>query len=86
VAVTITDDQMTSDITRHVAQQMDVTIPKGGGLWRVSWLPDRPITRNEAITAMTLAEMVTEDADRHAWSTFAAELGVTVDEAVERIS
>ncbi|MGH3248187.1 MAG: hypothetical protein ACRDOI_18585 [Trebonia sp.] len=49
----ITSDEMTSNLTPHTAR------PTDGG-WLVSWLPGRVLTWNEAITAMTLAEMVRE--------------------------
>lgn len=84
MAVIIMDERMTSDLTTHWA------IPKEPGQpydkWVVSWLHDRYISRNAAITAMALAEIVTQETDRQIWSTFAAELGVTADEAVKRIS
>ena len=47
----ITDEAMTSDTTPHS------TRPAGNG-WTVTWLPGRVLTRNQAITAMVLAETV----------------------------
>ncbi|MEU5853531.1 hypothetical protein [Saccharopolyspora shandongensis] len=84
MAVKITDERMTSDLTTHWAIPVRSEEPRGE--WVVSWLHDRHISRNAAITGMTLAELVTEDVDKHAWSTFAQELDVSVDEAVERIT
>ena len=58
----------------------------------MSWLPGRRVTRNEAITAMVLAETCspagTRERDRmqpfnQGW---AAELGLTADQAVTRIA
>jgi hypothetical protein len=56
----------------------------------VSWLPGRPLDRNTAITAMTLAETAAE-ADLHEghrlWphiQSWAAELGLTATDAITR--
>lgn len=53
----ITPSKMTSDLTTHTARAID---PPGTVLrWSVSWLPaGQLVTHNEAITAMTLAEIV----------------------------
>lgn len=77
----ITDTAMSSTSTDHTARR---THP--AGQWRVSWLPSRILTRNEAATAMTIAEVV---ASRPApgnriWSAltaWAAELDLSTDEA-----
>ncbi|NED95848.1 hypothetical protein G1H11_11050 [Phytoactinopolyspora alkaliphila] len=45
---------MTSDVTTHTATRLDCD----GDLWEVTWLPDRVLSRNEAITAVTFAETV----------------------------
>lgn len=42
---------MTSDQTRHTARRD----PERSGGWRVSWLPGRVLTRDQAVTAMILA-------------------------------
>jgi hypothetical protein len=55
MATKISDTEMTSDITRHTATHTDDG-------WTVTWLPGRTLTRDEAITAMTVAEMVIERA------------------------
>ena len=47
----ITETEMTSAVTRHTARLVD-------GGWEVTWLPGRALTRNEAITAMTIADIV----------------------------
>lgn len=84
----ITDTEMTSDLTRHAARAAD-------GGWAVSWLPGRTLTRDEAITAMTIAEAVAEHADDLAdpahklwWhmNGWAAELGLSGPCAVAEAS
>jgi hypothetical protein len=52
MAVTISDHVMISDQSPHSAR----LVPGLDNQWEVSWLPDRRVTRNQAITAMTLAE------------------------------
>ena len=54
--MTINDTMMTSDQTAHTARQA----PGSQHLWEVSWLPGRPLDRNSAITAMTLADHASE--------------------------
>lgn len=86
----ITDDSMVSDRTRHEAH----TVHSGEsyGPWAVSWLPERAVNRNQAITAMTLAEIaagVLLDSQDPMWAViddFAAELGLTGPDAVGRIA
>lgn len=88
----ITDDAITSDETRHTAR----LLPLGRGAWEVSWLPGRLLDRNAAITAMTLAELVTEavegggiDSTDDRWTiidAFAAELGIAGPDALVRIT
>ncbi len=56
-------DRITCDNNAHTASRIHTaTSPER---WRVSWLPQRQLTRNQAITAMTLAESLTGSADRH---------------------
>lgn len=62
-------------------------------MWRVSWFPERPLGRNEATTAMVLAEVVSAIGERHQehprWpfiESWAAELGLSGPRAVARIS
>ena len=52
MATKITDTEMSSDLTRHAARAAE------SGGWTVSWLPGRTLTRDQAITAMTIAEMI----------------------------
>jgi hypothetical protein len=86
MALTILDDSISSDRTAHTAR----AVPDRD--WEVSWLPGRPLTRNGAITAMTLAE-VTAPGDMHPghrlWphiEGWAAELGLDPPEALARIA
>jgi hypothetical protein len=80
--VQITNEKMTSDSTPHTAQATD-------GGWSVTWLPGRVLTRNEAITAMTIAESIDAALDPYGaeriWphvEGWAAELGVDAVDAV----
>ena len=88
MTLTINDTTITSDRTPHAAR-----LASGEQRhWEVSWLPGRRVTRNEAITAMTLAEASNpaEARDRNRrWPHirgWAAELGITADQAVTRIA
>jgi hypothetical protein len=89
MATRITDAAMTSDQTPHSAQ----AAPGGG--WTVTWLPGRTLTRDQAITAMTIAEVVATragdlaDTANRLWlhiDGWAAELGITGPEAVAKSS
>jgi hypothetical protein len=85
VNIRITDEAMTSDTTPHS------TRPAGNG-WAVTWLPGRVLTRNQATTAMVLAETVAGDVGDHTdkrWlfiESWANELGITGADAVAKIS
>ena len=57
MTLTITDKIMRSDQTAHTARLCHF---EAGDAWQVSWLPHRLMDRNAAITAMTLAELVSE--------------------------
>ena len=54
MATSITNLKITSDETEHTATCVDTHLET----WTLSWLPGRMITRNQAITGMTLAEAV----------------------------
>ena len=88
MTLTINDTTMTSDQTAHTARQA----PRREHLWEVSWLPGRALDRNGAITAMVLADQagVHDLNERHRlWphiEGWAAEFGLTGDDAVNRIS
>jgi hypothetical protein len=54
MTISITDDKMTSPDSHHAAVRIGSTHS-----WRVTWLrQDHRLTRNEAITAMTIASVV----------------------------
>jgi hypothetical protein len=87
MTLTITGTAMTSDRSRCTARYSS---DRDG--WEVSWLPGRLVDRNTAITAMTLADTAAEH-DLHdghpLWphiQSWAAELGLTVPEAIARAS
>ncbi len=84
--ITITDTTMTSPATPHTATAT-------GGGWTVSWLPGRTLTRDQATTAMVIANIVgghgVPRADDPLWlflDGWAAELGLTAPTAVARVS
>ena len=85
MTVTISDTTMTSDQTAHTARQA----PSGEHHLEVSWLPGRTLDRN---SAMVLADQagVHDLNERHRlWphiEGWAAELGLTGHDAVNRIS
>jgi hypothetical protein len=88
----ITETEMSSDATPHTATAWPV--PGEPTLWSVTWLPGRALTRDQAITAMTIAETVAAHADTQnsavRWrlhlGSWAAELGLSADEAVKMAS
>jgi hypothetical protein len=95
VALTITGKLIRSTDTPHTATAWPV--PDEPTLWTVTWLPGRNLTRNQAITAMTIAEeagQVPADCDPEVyddgfWSradAWAAELGLSGPDAVVRAS
>lgn len=74
----IEDTEITSPDTQHLAVRKSLTE------WRVTWLPHKLLTRNQAITAMTIAATVgasdheitrTDPIWRH-FTGWAAELGI----------
>jgi hypothetical protein len=86
MALKILDGSMTSDRTPHTAR----LAPGKRCAWEVSWLPGRQLNRNEAITAMVLADTTANGAvhQRHrAWphiESWAAKLGMTGSQALDR--
>jgi hypothetical protein len=82
--ITITDTTMSSPATPHTATAT-------GGGWTVSWLPGRTLTRDQATTAMVIANIVGSKgvprADDPLWlflDGWAAELGLTAPREVEQ--
>jgi hypothetical protein len=88
MAIMITDREMTSDQTRHTARTSD------DGGWVVTWLPGRVLTHSQAITALTIAEVLgVQDGllhcDNPMWlhiDNWAAELGIGGPYAVAEAS
>ena len=82
---TITDTEMISNCTTHTARREPDE-------WTVSWLPGTRLTRNQAISAMTLAEVAAagdlspeHDLWQHVQG-WAAELDLTAEQAVRRLT
>lgn len=93
----ITDTEMTSDQTRHTAELVKLPSPLTGYSWQVTWLPGQHLTRDQAITAMTIAETIGAHdmigdplhAGHRLWphvNGWAAELGLTAACAVAEAS
>ena len=82
MAIKISETAMTSETTGHSARQLP------SGAWRVTWLPGSDLNRNEAITAMTLAETITNrpvTTEDRLWphiEGWAAELGMGAEAAI----
>ncbi|MEV0032624.1 hypothetical protein [Nocardia sp. NPDC050793] len=62
MTIYVTDWSMTSDCTNESAQRVADKWPKS---WRLSWLPDRLLTREQALAGMDLAEIVSTQTYRH---------------------
>jgi hypothetical protein len=56
MALTITDTEMTSDLTDARAEFRPGAAADGSGAWIVSTYPGRLLDRDRAITGMTIAE------------------------------
>ena len=85
MAIEITDTQMSSSEVPVTATR---SFSADSGTWAVSWLPGRLLTRNQAITAMTLADVLGQDvpADSRLWphiGGWAGELGLSTAEALQ---
>jgi len=83
MALTITESRIESEDTDHYAEHV------GSGMWCVTWLLNRVLDRNQAITAMTLAEEVanslTISADFGLIRSLASELDLLGSEATAMI-
>ncbi|MFF0456906.1 hypothetical protein [Nocardia africana] len=83
----ITDWLMTSDVTPESAQRL----PSLPGQWLLSWLPGELLTQEQALSGMIVDEILSDPAfvdDLGAVemaTLHAAELGITLDEAVIRL-
>jgi hypothetical protein len=82
MSLTILDDSISSDHTRHTARPA----PGHEHAWQVSWLPGRLLDRNAAITAMVLADVAGDVHPGHRlWphvQGWAAELGLPAGDAL----
>jgi hypothetical protein len=58
MAIRIESNRMSSDQIRHYAVWNADAAADGTGAWVVSWLPLRLLTRNQATTAMVLADLL----------------------------
>lgn len=52
------ETEITSTFTRHSARMCTPAAPGSPSFWDVTWLPGRCLDRNQALTAMTIAEHV----------------------------
>lgn len=85
MTLTITLDTIASTTTSHTARR-HLSTGVGTGLWNVSWLPGRLLTRDEAASAMRIADFVHGIGDDHVghlgqFRTWATSLGLGVNEA-----
>jgi hypothetical protein len=88
MALKILDDSISSDRSLHTAR----LAPGERPAWEVSWLPARHLNRDEAVTAMVLAD-TTANGDVHpahrAWphiEKWAGKLGMTGSQVLSRIA
>lgn len=100
MSVWITENEMSSNVTAHHATRLPPTDRGSSRVWRLSFLPVWwLLDRNQAITAMTLAETIAtgdtgDTGDGGCFSVrdtalitdLAAELGMTAREAITRIT
>ncbi|WP_063813761.1 hypothetical protein [Nocardia anaemiae] len=89
MTVDTTDWTMISDITPESAYRQ---IGSGAAVWRLSWLPDRPLTREQALAGMELDEILSDPDivhDRHAHADaaiLAGRVGIIWEQAVILLS
>lgn len=94
MALATTDTLITSDRTLHLACARVPGNPDEG--WQVSWLPGAVVGRGTALTAMTLADLASEDGavtltstDDPRWpetDALAGELGLSGPAAIAGVS
>lgn len=88
MTLTIGDDSMSSGHSPHTAR----LAPGAGHQWEVSWLPGRQLNRNEAITAMVLADVTGSGQSESGRPSrahvegWAAELNLTTARALQRLA
>jgi hypothetical protein len=96
VAITVTADTMRASRSGHHARWYPNGVERPG-LWRVSWLAERVFTRDQALAALALAELVTamatrQHSDRYTarrgpvLTAWADQIGLSVDEALARLT
>lgn len=89
MALRITDELIASDVTPEVARRVPDSID---GQWFLSWLPDYPLTREQAISGMVLDEILSapepaDDGFAMELATLRADsLGLDLPEVVLRLS
>lgn len=83
MTLSITDSVMTSTATDHQAAKVTRE-----GVWSCTWCPDLQLDRNQAITAMTIAEEVSRgaQADVDLITTLAHELDLFGWRAVQMVN
>lgn len=59
--ITVTDTEMTSDITTVTARYSEDAAADGFGAWILSTAPARLLTRDDAYAALEVAELVAQD-------------------------
>lgn len=81
MTLTITRTHIESDFVPHTARFVIDAADDGKGAWVVSWLPLRLFTSVQAITALTLSEVLATAESRTRFDPFiadwASELGLT---------
>jgi hypothetical protein len=88
VTLHIADGRMDSDVTTHVAHRLPVREDPAPGAWMVSWCPLETWNRDQAVTAMTLAETLANpeaQPGHRLWphvKGWSAELGMTLEQVV----
>ena len=88
-ALRISDELIASTDIPHVAWRRPNAPAGERGAWVVSWLPLRRLTREQALAAMMLAEVVRRGIrpDEHQRvESWAHELGLTGSEAIARLT
>lgn len=87
----ISDNMITSTDTVHVAWRRREAAADQRCSWTVSWLPNQLMTENDAILAMKLAEVVSQQCTeldeqaQHTVNHWAQQLYLTGPDAVARI-
>jgi len=87
MSITFAGTTMVSDTLPVSARFSPDAAADGDGAWVVSWCPGRLFGRNQAITAMVLAQHVAEGHGRDAYTeAWAAELHLSAAEVLELLA